>query len=137
MGENPWLHEAVRDVLVRIAEAHNRPIKSLLYHFVSREISQDINTNHLNHNYPTDIITFDYSRGNGIRAELFICPDVVVENAETFVQDPYLEMARVIVHGLLHLVGFDDGTTEEKQEMRCQEDSWLREFIEIKQWNTM
>lgn len=127
-GDIALVDNALRDVLADIAQAHHRVLKQLTYYFVSREISEEVNTKHLGHTYPTDIITFDYSRGKGVTAELFVCPDMVIENAHEYNQTAQLEMARVVVHGLLHLVGFDDITTDQKLEMRNQEEFWLRNF---------
>ncbi|MDG1534464.1 MAG: rRNA maturation RNase YbeY [Schleiferiaceae bacterium] len=84
-----------------------------------------INNKHLNHDYYTDIITFDYSRGNKISGELFISVERVKDNAVTLGLTYESELSRVIAHGILHLIGFKDKTKEEAAVMRSKEDEVL------------
>ena len=84
-----------------------------------------INNKHLNHDYYTDIITFDYSRGNRISGELFISVERVKDNAVTLGLTYESELSRVIAHGILHLIGFKDKTKEEASVMRSKEDEVL------------
>ena len=84
-----------------------------------------INNKHLNHDYYTDIITFDYSRGNRISGELFISVERVKDNAVTLGLTYESELSRVIAHGILHLIGFKDNTKEEAAVMRSKEDEVL------------
>ena len=84
-----------------------------------------INNKHLNHDYYTDIITFDYSRGNRISGELFISAERVKDNAVTLGLTYESELSRVIAHGILHLIGFKDKTKEEAAVMRSKEDEVL------------
>ncbi len=114
--------------LVSIAERHNYVIRSLCYSFVSREKIQDINLKYLQHDYATDIITFGYGHMPSIEADIFICPDVVYENALIYKQPYKVELLRVVCHGILHLVGFNDTTEELKLKMRHAEEQCLREW---------
>ena len=84
-----------------------------------------INNKHLNHDYYTDIITFDYSRGNRISGELFISVERVKDNAVTLGLTYESELSMVIAHGILHLIGFKDKTKEEAAVMRSKEDEVL------------
>jgi rRNA maturation RNase YbeY len=84
-----------------------------------------INQKYLNHDYFTDIITFDYSRGKSISGDLFISLDMVAHNMAKFSTSFEVEIHRVMIHGLLHLIGFDDHTDEDIAEMRFQENLWL------------
>ena len=84
-----------------------------------------INNKHLNHDYYTDIITFDYSRGNRISGELFISVERVKDNAVTLGLTYESELSRVIAHGILNLIGFKDKTKEEAAVMRSKEDEVL------------
>lgn len=84
-----------------------------------------INNKHLNHDYYTDIITFDYSRGNRISGELFISVDRVKDNATALGLTYESELTRVVAHGILHLIGFKDKTKEEAAVMRSKEDEVL------------
>ena len=94
----------------------------------------DINVNYLKHNYYTDIITFNYVVKNTISGDLFISIDRVKENSQKFNTLWIEELYRVIFHGLLHLIGYNDKTEEEKTIMREKEDYYLSEvdFSKIK-----
>ena len=82
-------------------------------------------TKYLNHNYLTDIITFDYSEKTKISGELFISIDRVRDNAHAFETKSENEFARVVIHGVLHLFGYKDKTKREKHQMRKKEDYYL------------
>ena len=84
-----------------------------------------INKEHLQHDYYTDIITFDYSRGKKISGELFISVDRVRDNAGLLGVDYKLELVRVVAHGILHLIGFKYKTEGQATEMRRREDEVL------------
>jgi len=87
----------------------------------------DINVNFLNHNYYTDIITFNYVVENKISGDLFISIDRIKENSKEFNTLWINELYRVIFHGVLHLIGYNDKTEEEKKLMREKEDFYLGE----------
>jgi len=93
----------------------------------------DINIEYLKHNYYTDIITFNYVDGNIISGDLFISVDRVKENSTKFNTSLIQELYRVIFHGILHLIGYNDKTEEEQKIMRGKEDLYLGEvdFSEI------
>ncbi len=95
--------------------------------FCSDNYLLDINIKYLNHNYFTDIITFNYVEGEIISGDLFISIDRVKENAIEFETMWIKELYRVIFHGLLHLIGYNDKTEEEKKIMRIKEDLYLSE----------
>ena len=101
-------------------------ISSLNYIFCSDEYLLDINRKYLNHDYYTDIITFDNSdEASSIESDIYISIDRVQENANTFNILFEKELFRVIIHGVLHLVGFEDHTDEEKALMRSKEEYCL------------
>ena len=85
----------------------------------------DVNRKYLNHDYFTDIITFDYVAGNVISGDIFISVDRVLENSNQFNSSFDRELKRVMVHGILHLVGYKDKTAEEKMLMTEKEDFYL------------
>lgn len=101
--------------------------------FCSDNYLLDINKNYLNHNYYTDIITFNYVEDKIISGDLFISIDRVKENAIEFDTIFENELYRVIFHGILHLIGYNDKTREEKEIMREKEDLYLSavDFKEI------
>jgi rRNA maturation RNase YbeY len=88
----------------------------------------EINKKFLDHNYYTDIITFDYSVKNVISGDLLISIDQVEINAQKYKFDFDKELSRVILHGVLHLVGFNDSNEEEIRIMRKKEDTYLSEL---------
>jgi len=89
------------------------------------------NKKYLSRDYLTDIITFDYSDNQGIAGDLFISVDRVRENSQCFNVGLKLELKRVIVHGILHLLGYVDNTEKEKALMRQMEDRYLLNSPEI------
>lgn len=86
----------------------------------------DVNRKYLQHDYFTDIITFDYSESGLLSGDLFISIDTVRTNAEYYQTSFEEELDRVIVHGLLHLIGYDDRTEEDQRLMRSKEDACLQ-----------
>ncbi len=114
------------EICIKTAVSFQKEIKSLKYYFVPREKIIEINSTHLNHDYPTDIITFDYCKGKKILGEVFICDSVIKENALDLKLDFTEELNRVVFHGLLHLIGFNDKTVEEIKEMRIAENNCLK-----------
>lgn len=94
---------------------------TLNYIFCSDEYLLKLNQQYLDHNTYTDIITFDYSTGKVLSGDIFISIDRVRENALRFKKTFENELHRVMVHGILHLIGYKDKTEEESKEMRNQE----------------
>ena len=97
----------------------------------SRNYILDVNQKYLQHDYFTDIITFDYCEGDKLSGDLFISVDTVRENAIEYGTEFQNELNRVIVHGLLHLIGYDDHCDEDIAQMRAKENYYLslRELI--------
>ena len=87
--------------------------------FCSDDYLLEINKKHLNHDYYTDIITFDYSEKK-ISGDLLISIDRVKENAKTFSVSFIHELNRVVIHGVLHLCGYNDKTEEEKADAKSR-----------------
>lgn len=105
-------------------------IDQIQYVFCSDEYLLEINQQHLDHDYYTDIITFDYSKGKRLSAEIYISTERTEENAREFGVRPEVELYRVIIHGILHLMGLRDHTDEEKIQMRKEED-WALGMLEF------
>ncbi len=106
--------------------------------FLSDDELLKMNVEYLGHDYYTDIITFNYSEDpKGLEAELYISIDRVKENAEANKVSLNEEMSRVIIHGALHLAGFDDQTDAEKKDMRRLEEQYMKPgSFHVKQENT-
>lgn len=117
LANNRWLRF--------VAEAEAKRIGDVNIIFCSDPYILDVNINYLGHDYYTDIITFDYVEGSVLSGDLFISIDSVRENASFYGAEFPVELRRVMVHGILHLIGYDDHTPDEQAEMRCKEDYYL------------
>lgn len=115
-----WLEGVVRD--------HGCELGEIEVVFCSDDYLLEVNRNSLNHNYFTDIITFDYRAGELISGDLFVSIDRVRDNAQNLGVSFSNELHRVLVHGVLHLCGWHDSTDEEKNAMRTEETRWLQLF---------
>ena len=111
--------------LKTVAGSESRKIGDINVIFCSDNYILDVNMKYLQHDYFTDIITFDYCEDDTLSGDLFISVDSVRENAVEFGTEFDDELHRVIVHGLLHLIGYDDHTPEDQKLMREKEDYYL------------
>ena len=111
--------------LKMVAESEVKKLGPLSIIFCSDNYILDINIKYLQHDYFTDIITFDYCEGDLVSGDLFISIDSVRENALHYNVKFEDELDRVMVHGLLHLIGYDDHTPEETALMRQKEDYYI------------
>lgn len=96
--------------------------------FVNETRMAELNRNHLQHEGPTDIITFDYCTSTLLHGELVICPAVASEHARQYRTTPGRELARYIIHGVLHLRGFDDNATAARHKMKREENRLLQQL---------
>jgi len=113
--------------LVSLFKKEKKQLGELQYIFCSDDYLLQINRQYLNHNYFTDIITFDLSEKDQlINAEIYISVDRVRENAREFGCSLRQELHRVMFHGALHLCGYKDKKPKDAQLMRRMEDKWLR-----------
>lgn len=108
-----------------VAESEVRKIGDINIIFCSDNYILDVNMRYLQHDYFTDIITFDYCQKNILSGDLFISIDSVRENAVYYGTEFSDELNRVMVHGLLHLIGYDDHSEEEISQMRAKENYYL------------
>ena len=111
--------------LKMVAESEVKKLGPLSIIFCSDNYILDINIKYLHHDYFTDIITFDYCESDLVSGDLFISIDSVRENALHYNVKFEDELDRVMVHGLLHLIGYDDHTPEETALMRQKEDYYI------------
>ena len=107
-------------------------IESLQYVFCSDKFLLDINKRYLNHNFYTDIISFDLSEQKGqLIGDVYISVDRVKENAKTEGNLYMQELLRVIFHGALHFCGYKDKKPADVKVMRAMEDKWLKAYLKI------
>jgi rRNA maturation RNase YbeY len=97
--------------------------------FVTDEYLLEMNKTHLDHDYYTDIITFDYTESNFISGDLFISYDRVLDNSKEFNVSSYNELCRVVFHGVLHLCGYKDKSSEDEKLMRAKESFYLEKYV--------
>lgn len=108
-----------------VANSYGFLVGDISYIFCSDSYILDVNRKYLNHDYYTDIITFDYSEDQKISGDLFISVETVKSNSELFKTNFIDEFHRVIIHGILHLCGLKDKCPEDEKKMREAEDSAL------------
>jgi len=116
----------IKNWLTLIAKENHKYIECINYVFTSDILLLDFNKKYLNHNTLTDIITFNHSDSDTtLEADIYISIERVRENAIKFAVPFEDELNRVIVHGLLHLIGLDDKNETEKKQMRNSENHYL------------
>jgi len=116
-ANNKWLHA--------VAESYGFKIGDVAYIFCNDAKILEVNRQYLQHDYFTDIITFDYSEGHTIHGDIFISLDTVRSNSELFHTDYATELHRVIIHGILHLCGINDKGPGERAIMEQAENRAL------------
>lgn len=112
-----------------VAESYGRKAGDVSYVFCNDERILQVNNQYLQHDYYTDIITFDYSTDKLISGDIFISLDTVKSNSEVYKTDYNEELHRIIIHGVLHLCGNDDKTPELRAEMTEKENSALEMLL--------
>lgn len=108
-----------------VANKHDREIGEISYLFCDDEKILGVNQEYLNHDFYTDIITFDYSEENTLSGDIIISLQTVESNSQKYQTDYSEELHRVIIHGILHLCGLNDLTDDEEKAMREAEDKAL------------
>ena len=116
---------AVNEWIKQVARNHNRVVGPLTYIFCSDDRIIEVNRKFLNHDYFTDMITFDYSSHKRISGDMFISMDTVKSNAELFQRAYNEELMRVVIHGVLHLCGINDKGPGEREIMEAHENDAL------------
>lgn len=126
----PKLLDSLELKLNKWVESKGFFLGEVSYIFISLTEMVELNREVLQHDYPTDVITFDETLDRKIYAEIYMCPEVIRDNAKEYKVSYKSELIRVLIHGLLHCMGYDDGTEEEKIEMRKREDEAL-EYLNV------
>jgi probable rRNA maturation factor len=108
--------------------SEGKKLGEINYIFCDDEYLLKVNQYYLQHDYYTDIITFDYVKGRTISGEIFVSLQRISDNASTLSREYEEELRRVLAHGVLHLSGYKDKTEEEERTMRSKEDFYLAKF---------
>lgn len=116
---------AMRGKIKQLVENEGAKLGYLSVIFCSDRKILEVNKNYLKHDYFTDIITFDYREAENVQGDLFISVETVAENARKYGVTFEQELTRVIIHGVLHIVGYNDKTPEEQAIMRQKEDFYI------------
>jgi len=120
---NRWIKE--------IAAGYGKKTGDIAYVFCDDQKILEINNQYLEHDYYTDIITFDYTTGNTISGDIFISLDTVKSNADEYGADFETELHRIIIHGILHLCGNDDKSPELRIDMTDKENKALGQLNQM------
>lgn len=119
------LKEAVKDLTIQ----EGKILKDLSLVFTDDDYLLEVNKQYLNHDYFTDVITFDYSSFPEVSGDVMISLDRVKDNAQSLDQSFELEFYRVVFHGVLHLCGYKDKTEADAKLMRSKEDFYIQRFV--------
>lgn len=120
----------LKQIIKKIITEEKKSAGDLLYIITNDRSIRKINKEFLKHDYFTDVISFSYIEEGILNGEVYISIDTVRINAHNYKVSLLNEMARVIIHGTLHLCGYDDGTEAQKREMSILEDKWLKKLTE-------
>ena len=118
----------VADWLLSVLANEGVEALSVDYSFVDKKQMTKINKKHLKHNYLTDVLAFDYSENSKIQGDVFVSEEKVRANAQEYSQGFSTELMRVMLHGLLHLCGHKDKTSEEQNKIRGLEEKYLNQL---------
>ena len=113
--------EQVSDWVLRVINSKGYKLGNIVYAFFNDEDLKDLNIRFLKHDYYTDVISFDETADQVVSGNIAISVDRVKENSTQIGVDFEEEMHRVMIHGVLHFIGFNDKTSSEKKEIREQE----------------
>ena len=118
-------YQRLEQWIVNVAQSHDRLVRSVNYIFCDDAKILEVNREFLQHDYYTDIITFDDCTGRLLRGDIFLSLDTVRSNAELVGATYDRELLRVIIHGVLHLCGINDKGPGEREIMEANEDAAL------------
>ena len=120
--------ESIKNWIEEIIHSEGKKLGEINYIFCDDDYLLKVNQDYLDHDYYTDIITFDYVKGKTISGDIFVSLPRILDNASTLSQNFESEFNRVLAHGILHLCGYKDKTEEEKSQMRAKEDFYINQI---------
>lgn len=119
----------IKQWIIDLLKKHGKGIDSINIIFTDKTKLLKINKQFLKHDYYTDIVTFDYTTTDKINAEIYISYDAILENSKVYKVSIFSETLRVIIHGILHILGYNDNNKKSKTLMRREEDKALEIFF--------
>lgn len=120
--------DKIKKWIIRCIQTEKFQPNDINFVFVSDEYLLEMNRQYLAHDYYTDVITFHCCEDKIINGDIFISIQRVEDNAKLYSVNFFNELQRVMIHGVLHLIGYDDQTETEKKQMRQKEDEYLGNF---------
>ncbi len=119
------------EIVKEIEVKERKQLGEICYIFVSTEEIVRINRDYLQHDYETDVITFREIKKLSRSGEVYICPDVVLKNANILDIDWHNELLRVMIHGVLHILGYEDDNPERKRSIHEREDMYMALYLKL------
>jgi probable rRNA maturation factor len=123
----PLIKQWVKEIII----SENKKKGTIIFNFCTDNQLLEINKKYLNHNYYTDIISFDYTENNKISGDIYISMDRIYDNSITFNTNIYNEMYRVLSHGILHFCGYKDKSEAESVTMRLKEEEKISKLYDL------
>jgi probable rRNA maturation factor len=121
----------IKNLVEKVITKENRVSGDLNFIMTNDKTLKEMNFRYLKHNYNTDVISFGWGEGKTVEGEIYISVDTVKRNAHNYKVSYINEFVRVIIHGTLHLCGYNDVSPTDKIEMRRMEDFWLDRYKEL------
>ncbi|TCD48950.1 rRNA maturation RNase YbeY [Chlorobium sp. N1] len=125
----PLRRALLRNAVAAVIEGEGMTAGEVSAVYCGSRLSRRINREHLQHDWPTDTVSFPYGSGGVVEGEFYICLDVIEENARRFGTDFDAELLRVTIHSVLHLAGYDDHSPQDRSRMTRKEDHYLRQLF--------
>ena len=120
---------SIHNIIAFLKKELNFSVESLLYNFVNSDEIHRINKKYLKHDFTTDIITFNYSgKNDNLDGEIFISVDDALQNSKKFKVTFDNEILRLVIHGILHMTGYDDVKPADKKKMKLEENKLVKLF---------
>lgn len=121
----------IKELIKKVISKESKISGDLNFIITDDKILLELNIEFLKHNYYTDVISFNSNNQNNLSGEVYISIDAVKRNAKNYKISYSMELLRVMIHGVLHICGFNDINKIEKEKMRMHEDYWLRVYKKL------